>query len=529
MSVRIAAGGAAGEAITRAVPRLVDERVASGITAQYPDLWGPAASRGAGSRLGWTEAVADSRPLVAQVAALRARLLAAGVDRVVLCGAGGAAVAGQVIAATGGVLLDVLDTADPAAVAASTAEKPGSTAAVVLAERGTSLETDRWMTAFERAFRAAGVDPAERIVVVAEPGSAADSAARAAGRRVFSSQPGVVGGSSALTAFGLVPAGLAGADLGGLLDEAESELLDLAIDAPTNNALVLGAAIAAATPRRPILVVVADGTHLVGFGDWIVQVLGSATGARTGVLPVVVETGAPELEAASADVQVLRLVADALDDRHDRLLEAGEVLLSGSLGELLLVWEHAAAVAARLLGVDPFARDDVEALEARVPGLLAAQPRPVAEGLTVEPFGLGAALGSDAAGAVAALLAAAAPGGHASVVVHGDLALAGALVGRRAALAARVGRPVIVDRGPRSLHSTARYRLSGPIGGAHLVVIAGPDADGAAGPDVEGWADLARAQGTAEADAIAAAGGPVLVAHVAGAAGARALLAVIDA
>ena len=98
---------------------------------------------------------------------------------------------------------------------------------------------------YEQAFRDAGIDPTTRIIVVTDPGSPLDESARAAGYRVFNADPTVGGRYSALTAFGLVPSGLAGADIAEILDEAETIELSLAIDSPENPGLVLGAAIAA--------------------------------------------------------------------------------------------------------------------------------------------------------------------------------------------------------------------------------------------------------------------------------------------
>ena len=61
--------------------------------------------------------------------------------------------------------------------------------------------------------RDAGIDPVERIVVVTDPGSPLDGQAREAGYRVFNADPAIGGRYSALSAFGLVPSGLAGADI----------------------------------------------------------------------------------------------------------------------------------------------------------------------------------------------------------------------------------------------------------------------------------------------------------------------------
>src|SRR5690606_6025503 len=103
MTISIHASGAAKAAIDRVVPELVDELVASRLTAFDSSLWGADAEEEASKRLGWVEAVSLSRPLVAEIVALRDELRAAGVRRVVLAGMGGSSLAPEVIAQTAGV------------------------------------------------------------------------------------------------------------------------------------------------------------------------------------------------------------------------------------------------------------------------------------------------------------------------------------------------------------------------------------------------------------------------------------------
>ena len=100
MSFRISVSGAAADAVRRTVPVLVADLVASGITAQDAELWGPAAESEASTRLGWTEAVAVSRPLVPEIEALREQLEADGVTHIVLGGMGGSSLAPEVITRT---------------------------------------------------------------------------------------------------------------------------------------------------------------------------------------------------------------------------------------------------------------------------------------------------------------------------------------------------------------------------------------------------------------------------------------------
>ena len=119
MSFRIAVSGAAAEAVRNNIDALVADEVASSITALNPSLWGPDAEAESAIRLGWTESVAISRPLVADIVALRDELRAAGVTHIALAGMGGSSLAPEVITRTMGVELTVLDSTDPGQVLAA--------------------------------------------------------------------------------------------------------------------------------------------------------------------------------------------------------------------------------------------------------------------------------------------------------------------------------------------------------------------------------------------------------------------------
>ncbi|MBQ1071537.1 glucose-6-phosphate isomerase, partial [Micromonospora sp. D75] len=93
---------------------------------------------------------------------------------------------------------------------------------------------------------------------------------------------------AALTAFGVVPAALAGAPVAEVLDEAEA--LTAALDRDRDNpGLALGAALGAAPGEgRHTVALVPDGTGLDGLGRWAGALLADATGGR--LLPVAVES-----------------------------------------------------------------------------------------------------------------------------------------------------------------------------------------------------------------------------------------------
>lgn len=487
MSFDIHLSGRVKSVVDETLPGLVSSLIASGITAGDGSLWGPAAEDEASKRLGWVQAVSVSRPLVPQIEALRQQLAAKGVTRVVLAGMGGSSLAPEVIAQTAGVPLVILDSTAPGQVLAAIdgdAQQGdlSKTVLVVSSKSGSTVETDSAKRAFEAAFRDLGIDPLERIVVVTDPGSPLDQAARADGYTVFNADPTVGGRYSALTAFGLVPTGLAGVDIAELLDEAEATLLEVAIDSPDNPALVLAAAIAGGEPRRDKLGLVTDGTHIVGLPDWIEQLVAESTGKDgTGILPVVLLPVSPEVENKPADLQVVRLVDEAkrfhLFEHHE-----GEVLVSGSLGAQFVVWEYATVIAGKMLGINPFDQPDVESAKIAARGLLDARPEPTEPAFTVEGVEVrvsdpALAASGTVAGVLDALWARLPEDGYVSIQAYVNRLELDQLQGLRELVAADSGRPTTFGWGPRFLHSTGQYHKGGPAHGVFLQILEKTDVD----------------------------------------------------
>ncbi|MGV9192895.1 glucose-6-phosphate isomerase [Microbacterium sp. MC2] len=520
MSFEIHVSGRAERAVEHSLTGLVDSLVASGITAGDADLWGPEAAAEAPQRLGWVQAVSVSRPLVDEIVALRDDLRARGITRVVLAGMGGSSLAPEVITRTAGVPLVILDSTSPGQVLAAIdgdAESggPAETVLVVASKSGSTVETDSARRAFEAAWSDLGIDPAERIIVVTDPGSPLDEASRAAGYRVFTADPTVGGRYSALTAFGLVPSGLAGADIAGLLDEAEATLLEVAIDDPKNPALVLAAAIAGGQPRRDKLGLVTDGTHIEGLPDWIEQLIAESTGKQgTGILPVVLQPLSPELDRTPDDMQVVRIVDDAV---HFRLIEQhpDEILVSGSLGAQFIVWEYATAIAGRMLGINPFDQPDVESAKEATRGLLdqrpaVAAPAFVEQGVEVRVSDPALAASGTLEGVLDTLWQQLPADGYVAIHAYVDRIALGHLAGLREMVAADSGRPTTFGWGPRFLHSTGQYHKGGPAQGVFLQILEATDVD----LEIPGrpftFGELLRAQAAGDAQVLAAHGRPVI-------------------
>jgi glucose-6-phosphate isomerase len=510
------ATGAARQAHEQHLPALLADRVATRIFAKDPTLWGPDAEAEAAVRLGWVEAATVSQPLVADILALRDALRSEGVSRIVLCGMGGSSLAPEVIAGTAGVELTVLDSTDPEQVATALADRLTETAIVVSSKSGSTLETDSQRRIFEHAFTEAGVDAKSRIIIVTDPGSPLDKSAREAGyRAVFNADPNVGGRYSALTAFGLVPSGLAGVDIQAFLDEAEEAAELLNDDSEDNIGLALGAALGGTNPLRNKIVIAEDGSGIAGFADWAEQLIAESTGKLgTGVLPVVAGPASPEATLGAPDVLVIRLVAADADIE----LGENEVAIAGGLPTQMMAWEFATAVAGRLLGINPFDQPDVEAAKVAARGLLDAQPEPTPAAFTdgaIEVRGGEWLGGADtAAEAVSALLGELRPDGYLSVQAYFDRLAYASLEGVRDQLAAHSQRPVTFGWGPRFLHSTGQFHKGGPAIGVFLQVTAAAETDLPIPGLPFTFGELISAQAAGDAQVLSEHGRPVLRLHL---------------
>ncbi len=522
-ALEVAATGAAADAIGSAVPRLVADGFAGRLFTQDPTLWGPDAEHEASIRLSWVGLHRSSRPLLGQIAALRGELDDAGLDHVVLCGMGGSSLAPEVICATYGVELTVLDSSEPDQVRAALGDRLERTVVVVSSKSGSTVETDSQRRAYEAAFEAAGLDPTERIVIVTDPGSPLDSMARERGFHVVNADPHVGGRYSALTAFGLVPSGLAGADIGALLDDADAVADLLAADDEANPGLRLGAAIAGTAPLRDKLVLVDDGSGMVGFADWAEQLLAESTGKQgTGLLPVVVEDdSAPEVALPPRDVTVVHLSSEPDEDADQPETSGADVTVSGRLGAQMLLWEVATASAGRLLGIDPFDQPDVESAKQAAREMLGGTPATVTPDLVegaVEVRTLGGDWLGDAgtvAKAVDALLDQLDPqAGYVAVMAYLDRPALPKLPDVRRTLAVRTKRPVTFGWGPRFLHSTGQFHKGGPAVGVYIQITAEPAQDLPVPGQDFSFGTLVAAQAAGDARVLAEHGRPVLRLHL---------------
>ncbi len=510
------------DAVADSVGQLVTHNIPSRIRAQDDAVWGPEAAHEASIRLGWTVDPSPMFALIDQVVSLREDMLSRGINHVVLCGMGGSSLAPEVIATRNGLPLTILDSTHPDQVERALSRPLSETVVVVSSKSGTTVETAAAKVSLEQAFVDAGLAPTDHMVFVTDPGSPLDQEVTAAGFRVFHADPTVGGRFSALTAFGVVPTTLAGADTHTLVREAAGVVSACSEDEATNPAVVLGAALA--HRATPFAVIVPDSASLPGLGDWVEQLVAESTGKDgRGVLPVVVSgPDHPTVTDAPDDALLIGVSATetAVDGAH--------LTVTGSLGEQFVVWQWATAMAGFLLHLNPFDQPDVESAKSAARSLLEQRPEstePVftESGVEVSALHLDLDPAAGIAGVWQSVVERAGRDGYIALHVYADREATGPWDELATALAASSRRPVTVGFGPRFLHSTGQFHKGGTPSGTFVQIEVLPTQAVAIPGYPFGFAELIDAQSAGDRQVLAARGLPVVTLRVTDSAAVRLL------
>lgn len=176
--------------------------------------------------LGWLSVFEGVRDEVQGLTEFVHELRAEGYRSAVLLGMGGSSLAPEVMRAIlgtrpGHLDLHVLDSTDPAAVAAvAAAVDLESTLFVVASKSGGTTETACFHAYFYERLRELGGEHAgHHFVAITDEGTSLEQQALDQGFRAVFVNPGDIGGRySALSFFGMVPAALIGVDVERLLD-----------------------------------------------------------------------------------------------------------------------------------------------------------------------------------------------------------------------------------------------------------------------------------------------------------------------
>jgi glucose-6-phosphate isomerase len=534
---------AAREALDDSLLGALDEmRFTRRLLGADPTLWSDDGQEqvAIADRLGWLHAPARTREQLDDFRQLAEEIAAEGVEHVVLLGMGGSSLTSVVLSevmpeAPGRPRLLVLDDIDPGAVREVDAViDPAATLFLVASKSGTTVETLSLFRHFLAQVEDAGVEaPGSRFVALTDPGTPLVATAREHGFRRIVETPADVGGRySALTAFGMLPAALAGLEPEQLL--AAAERLQAAsgpeVELDNNMAVGLGVRLGRlARGGRDKLTLLAE-DELDALAGWLEQLVAESTGKEgTGIVPVRGEPARPVEEYADDRVFVHFGLGDEepaeVTARLEALEEAGHPVVrvrladETDLGREFLRWELAIAAAGVILGVNPFDEPDVNEAKERARRRLDAlgddgsdaadeeTPLAAEEGLELYLAGGGNGDGTDGGDVGARLrrwIEDVGPRDYVAVLAwFGDSEERDRLTARlRTALAERTGATTTLGFGPRYLHSTGQLYKGGRPGGAYLVLTADTVEDVPVPDSDYGLAELRRAQALGDAEAL---------------------------
>jgi glucose-6-phosphate isomerase len=435
------------------------------------------------NRLGWLRIAEAMRARVGEITALVDDVRAAGMTHALLLGMGGSSLAPEVMRATFGVKegyleLAILDSTDPAYVLqyakSLSIEK---TLFIVATKSGGTAETlSGFKYFYNAATKAVGDAAGSHFVAITDPGSKLEDIARKyAFRKTFLNDPNIGGRYSALSFFGMVPAGLIGADVGLILERGVAAAAECAADVPIaqNAAAVLGAAMAELAGGGRDKLTFVSSRAIANIEDWIEQLVAESTGKEgKGVVPIVAEPfGDLSLYGDDRFFVYLKLAGgDGLDADVAALRDGGQPFITlefadrYDLGRQFVLWEFATAVCGHRMGISPFDQPDVESakIQARemieefhAKGTLPAEAPAFSSG-GVSVYGDVSA--SSVAEAIDGLVAGAGAGGYVSfqAYVNPSEAAQAALQELRAAVSRKTKFAATIGYGPRFLHSTGQ-------------------------------------------------------------------------
>jgi transaldolase/glucose-6-phosphate isomerase len=478
--------GAIEGAVKSRLTQLEQAAVVRRIAEKDAALW---ASNGSGekeeikNRLGWLQVADLMEERVSELVGLRTELVAEGFTDCVVMGMGGSSLAPEVFRQTfgapkGALNVHVLDTTDPAAIAAlQAAIDLKRTVFIVASKSGTTLET----LSHYRYFWLQTGQQGRQFLAITDPGTPlAEEGDRRAFRRVFLNPADIGGRYSALSYFGLVPAALGGVDLAGLLDRAATMVQACmgpgAVD--KNPGVWLGAVFAEAAKAGRDKVTIVAPPALQSFGVWAEQLIAESTGKQgKGLVPVADEAlGSPQVYGTDRLFVRLALPGDdANAGRLEALSKAGHPVVTLKVSDPLRLgaeffrWEYAIAVAGAILAINVFDQPNVqEAKDLTKKVLSEGNPPTTGDGIR-----WAGQQGASLEAAIQALLGQVRPGDYVALLafIAPDARYDSALNAIRLAIRDKYRVATTVGYGPRYLHSTGQLHKGGPNTGVFLQIV----------------------------------------------------------
>ncbi|GMQ94320.1 MAG: hypothetical protein BMS9Abin12_1808 [Acidimicrobiia bacterium] len=444
-----------------------DNDIVARMWSKDPTVWADPPVPEIANRLNWLDAPSTSRSLTAEIEELHAAAVAEDIETIVLCGMGGSSLAPEVFAATlvpteGSPTLTVIDSTHPDAVeAVQAATNPVTTWYVIASKSGRTIETMSLYRFFWDRAASVLTDPGSHFIAITDPGTSLDTLAHDRDfRATILADPDVGGRYSALTAFGLVPAGLTGTDLPALLHAGREGAAMCGPEQPLemNPGFTIGVLLGERAISGVDKAQFVTSGPVETIGIWIEQLIAESTGKQgVGIIPI--DRG--PLLNGSPGATIIRIGHDTtgegnvtitVDDPYD-------------VAAVMFILEFATSVAGEILGINPFDQPNVEmakklAKEAMEGGIASPEVAPIDVEDPAWIEALTALFGSTEPSYVSI-----------QAYVPQDPDTDSLLETLRGVFSRFLAVYTTTGFGPRFLHSTGQLHKGGPAGGVFLQVV----------------------------------------------------------
>lgn len=470
-------------AVTNALDKMRRSNIAARIWANDFHVWKPSPQE-ISNRLAWLHAPLETSANVKSIRASLEPFTNGSIEDVVLLGMGGSSLSAEVFnnifgSAPGFPRLQILDTTDPQVIH-DVAQKLNlaKTLFIVSSKSGSTLEIISLFHYFYNlTAEKPGVSANEHFMFITDEGSPMlEQAWQLQLPYVFSNNPNIGGRYSALSLVGMIPAALIGVEIDKILQNAlavaSQEKADFFSGKGDSTGCFLGAALGtlAQYSRDKLTLILPPSWG--SFGDWLEQLIAESTGKEgKGILPVLNE---PQLDVSAYGKDRVFVIFNHNEDEWSswitRLASAGhpvlKVRMNGfyDLGGQMFLWEMATAVAAHIMGINPFDQPDVEATKKHTKQMIAQykinqtwpETKPSLTEGDCEIYG--EISGSNISVALKNFLSSSPQNSYVGLQVYlsPSAEIHQALDALRAIISCKYGIAVTIGYGPRYLHSTGQ-------------------------------------------------------------------------
>lgn len=379
--------------ITNSLETLKREQIIPRIWEHDYTVWKPEPTE-ITNRLGWLHSPESMQDAIDEIISFSQQIVSEGFTHALLLGMGGSSLAPEVFRdifgkKPGFLDLEVLDSTTPGAILSVVRNiDPDKTLIIASTKSGGTVETLSFLKYFYNLMlEKVGVDSVgKHFIAITDPGSGLEALAKELKfRKIFVNDPDIGGRFSALSFFGLVPAGLIGVDLTSLLDRAIAMVQECKANIGSNyngnSCAVLGAFLSELARQGRDKLTLVMSRAIEPLGVWIEQLIAESTGKEgVGILPVVGETILKPGDYSEDRLFIYLKYHDdeTFDNDIKVLIDFGHPVFQINinakyeLGGEFFRWEMATAIAGHFLKINPFDQPNVESAKVLARKMVAA-------------------------------------------------------------------------------------------------------------------------------------------------------------